>query len=372
MHYVNVSMSTWLSVQYLRAIAALAVVWYHSCLEWNKIADYAAPGWFDGRSGVDLFFVISGFIIWVTTHDAGQSPLRFWYRRVIRILPLYWLCTAGMVALLIMMPAVFDRPHLDVGHVVQSLLFIPHADPFRPHQTYPLLQVGWTLNYEMFFYALFGCCLLLRAQHRVMAVILLLGGLVTLGVMLPSEQPIWMVYTNPLLLEFMAGVVIGYIFTSSWRPDAAFGYGMVLLSVFAYAGLNHELLVDTSAARSLSFGVPAALLITGLTTIERASGMPGISWLHRLGDASYAIYLSHVFVLGGLRWIWGRSSSLIDLPPSAFITAAMLTSLAVGLLLHVVFERPLVRFLQRLWQRSTSRHDHTAPDPLHWRRVGMA
>jgi exopolysaccharide production protein ExoZ len=343
-------MSVWISIQYLRAAAALAVVWCHAYLELEKITAVQIPDWFNGRSGVDLFFVISGFIIWITTHDSGPSTLSFWYRRLIRILPLYWLCTLGMVVLLVVAPTLFDRPHLDLGHVIRSLLFIPHEDPLQPGEVYPLLQVGWTLNFEMFFYAVFGFCLLLQPAYRVLATVLLFGGLATIGTVLRSDHPILATYTDPLLLEFMAGVAIGYIFTSRWRPDAAFGYGLMMLAVLAYIGLNQGLTVEPIDWRVLCWGVPAALLIMGFTTVERASGVAKVPLLNLLGDASYAIYLSHPFTLGGLRWAFGNSTIAPDMPPAIFIGVAMLISLLVGLMLHLTVERPIIGWLRRWWR----------------------
>lgn len=357
-------MPAFLSVQYLRALAALAVVWYHAHLELQKIIPVDLPEWFRGSAGVDLFFVISGFIIWVTTHRSSQGAASFWYRRLVRVVPLYWVFTLLMVGLLLALPGMFERPHLDIGHVIQSLLFIPHFDPFRPTQTYPLLQVGWTLNYEMFFYLLFGLCLWLRPSRRVAVVMLVLGLLVTIGAVLDLEGALISTYTDPILLEFMAGVMIGYAVTNRWCPHLGFGCSLILLSVFAYVGLNQGLAVNPVEWRVLCWGVPAVLLVAGAVTVERARWMPKIAWLHLLGNASFALYLSHPFTLGAMRWGFDRLPPAVDLPSWSLIPAAMIGSVLVGLMVHLAMERPLIRLLRRQPERGGSEKAVSKPGPV--------
>ncbi|MGI9416948.1 MAG: acyltransferase family protein [Geminicoccaceae bacterium] len=346
-------MKVWLSIQYLRGCAALAVVWYHSHLQLEKISDLDPPAWFHGASGVDLFFVISGFIIWMTTDDDRSRTVGFWRRRAIRIVPLYWLCTLAMVILLVGAPSLFGRPHLDVWHVVQSLLFIPHYDPFQPGKTYPLLQVGWTLNFEMFFYASFGIALLLRPCWRAVAMAAWLGALVVTGAFVGPEHALFATYTDPLLLEFVAGMLIGYACRRLPRPPLTFGYSLVLLAVTAYIAMDQGLDVIHKDWRALCWGLPAALLVAGVVVIEQQVPVRRLAGLHHLGDASFAIYLSHPFTLGALGWAWSRLALETALPNAAFIVIAMLISAVGGMLLHLIFEKPLVERL-RFW--TLSRH----------------
>ncbi|MGI9484991.1 MAG: acyltransferase family protein [Geminicoccaceae bacterium] len=346
-------MTVWLSIQYLRGCAALAVVWFHSHLQLEKISDHGPPTWFHGESGVDLFFVISGFIIWIATDDDRSRPIAFWRRRAIRIVPLYWLCTLAMVVLLIGAPSLFGRSHLDVWHLVQSLLFIPHYDPFQPDQTFPLLQVGWTLNFEMFFYASFGIALLLRPRCRVVAMATWLGALVVTGAFLRPEHALLATYTDPLLLEFLAGMLIGYACKRLPRPPLTFGYGLVLLAVVAYVALKQGLEIIHTDWRTLCWGLPAALLVAGVVVIERQTHVRRLAGPHLLGDASFAIYLSHPFALGALGWVWSKLAFETALPDVAFIIIAMLISMAGGILLHLAFEKLLIEGL-RNW--TLSRH----------------
>lgn len=339
-------MKTWLSIQYLRAVAALAVVHLHAYVELQKSGDLSATSWFQGDLGVDLFFVISGFIIWMTTDNDRSRPMAFWWRRIVRVVPLYWLCTLALVVLLAVMPTLFNQSHLEFWHVVRSLLFIPHEDPFEPGMIFPILQVGWTLNYEMFFYACFGVALLLPARLRAIAVCAWLGALVTAGAIFKPENALLATYTNPLLLEFMAGMLIGYACKRLPSPPPIAGYGLVILALASYAVLNFGLDITPMDWRVLCWGLPAALLVAGLVIIERQTPVRHLTVPHLLGDASFAIYLSHPFTLGVLGWAWGRLELGSVFTADVFVVIAMLICALGGVLLHLLAERPLTALMR--------------------------
>src|SRR5271166_3045280 len=139
-----------LSIQTLRALAALAVVAYHA-LQWDR-------GGFDvGRAGVDVFFVISGFIMWRVTAGRDVPPRAFLWRRFTRVAPLYWLATLGVLAVALVWPAFLPEVRPGWRHLVLSLAFIPHLDPRG--LPFPTLPPGWTLDYEAVFYAIFAAAL---------------------------------------------------------------------------------------------------------------------------------------------------------------------------------------------------------------------
>ena len=127
----------------------------------NSKTIFADGFWLFGQAGVDIFFVISGFIMWVTTHDRPTTPLRFMTNRIVRIVPLYWLITLAVAAMAFAVPSLFRGVVLTPEHVIKSLLFIPHYYPGMPTRVWPLLLPGWTLNYEMVFYLVFAIALLL-------------------------------------------------------------------------------------------------------------------------------------------------------------------------------------------------------------------
>jgi exopolysaccharide production protein ExoZ len=172
------------SIHYLRALAAVAVVESH-----------ATRGLL-GQAGVDVFFVISGFIMWTIT-SRETAPRIFFQRRLIRIVPLYWTATLIMAF----------HQKVAVDAVVKSLYFIPFFG--EKGQIWPVLVPGWTLNYEMFFYVLVGATLLLPRRIQLACLIV---GLCSLSLSHPFvvwlRDPVLLTYTNPLVLEFLAGILI--------------------------------------------------------------------------------------------------------------------------------------------------------------------
>ncbi|KAK0341504.1 hypothetical protein LTR94_026084, partial [Friedmanniomyces endolithicus] len=189
----------YLGIQYARALAAIGVLGFHAAQRAG--IDFAA-----GARGVDLFFVISGFIMW-TIGARSQSVSAFLLARVKRIVPLYWLATAFMIfaALLGLFPTL--REQLTLPHIAASLFFWPHYAP-GSGQIWPVLVPGWTLNYEMFFYAVFALAICLPERLRVWAMTLTMVVLVVLGELVRPTSAWLVTYTNPLLLEFIAGIWI--------------------------------------------------------------------------------------------------------------------------------------------------------------------
>ena len=195
------------NIQNLRALAAYAVVAYHCLIRFLHPADPLGRSYLDLPSGgVDLFFVISGFVMVHTTRD-DETPAWFATKRIARIVPLYWLATFVVIALVVVRPWTFSGALLTPDSILASLFFVPHVD--ANGQAYPILGVGWTLNYEMMFYALFAMSLLLPRTYRLPGVIALIS-LVWLTANLSGDSLIAHVYANPILFEFAAGCVLAH------------------------------------------------------------------------------------------------------------------------------------------------------------------
>src|SRR5215831_4540480 len=143
-----------LGLQYVRGIAAMMVVYHHTGFQIFKAGGHVGlPLWQLGAAGVDLFFVTSGFIMWVTTQDAHVTPAEFCYRRIVRVAPLYWLATLFLLGVSLAAPQLLGTTKFDPGHAMESLLFVPVEHPIFAGEALPFIIQGWTLNYEMFFYA---------------------------------------------------------------------------------------------------------------------------------------------------------------------------------------------------------------------------
>lgn len=277
-----------ISVQALRALAAWMVVGVHFV---QLFFDFEAHNWLEdllvetGGVRVDIFFVISGFVIFLSTADKTLTPWRFMLMRVARIVPAYWFYTLLMMLLVATVPAMFPYENIEPGYVLMSLLFI--AAPSPPGvEVYPLLGVGWTLNFLMLFYVLFSFSLLVRQSYRLWVVAALLYLVCYIGPALGLASGF---YRNDIILDFLMGIAIGMLYrcglcrSGSWLPLL----GILVSSVAIYHGAN--------LPRSLEWGVPSAVLVISCVALEPY--FQGSRLLKMLGDCSYSVYLIHVPVL---------------------------------------------------------------------------
>ncbi|HVJ42080.1 MAG TPA: acyltransferase [Dongiaceae bacterium] len=314
------------SIQVMRAVAALAVLLFHQSL--LSI----------GYAGVDIFFVISGFIM--GSVGERERPGDFMAHRLIRIVPLYWAVTLGM-CLMAFVPGLFANFTFDGPSLLKSLFFIPYAQPNG--EIWPLVVPGWTLNYEMLFYLVFWLGLVARRPLIVTA--LLLGSLIFSGLIFHPQNAVWRSWSDPLLLEFVAGLVLSRL---DWLRGRAVGGGLLLLGVLGY-GLAAYIGGDTGAWRPIILGLPAFALVSGALALERANAWPNLRPLERIGDWSYSLYLLHGLAMKAVE------KPLASLPLAALswlaVPLGILASLALAYASYRFFERPVGRSLRHLLHR---------------------
>jgi exopolysaccharide production protein ExoZ len=322
--------SDFLSIQYLRGFAALGVVLYHA-------SQRAGPTFGAGAAGVDVFFVISGFIMWTISARRATGPADFLLRRAGRIVPLYWTVTLLVVGLDLLRPSTFPNMRLDPPQVIYSLLFLPHGNGMGVVP--PVIVPGWTLNYEAFFYVVFAFTLLLPAGRRAWALTSVLGGLCLLGLFLPRDR--WAAvdtYCNPLVLEFVAGAWLAKAAAAgrlggalaAWAAIAA---GLLILAVVAVTRADVGVW-----ARLPYWGLPALLIVWGALSLEGAGRVGGFPALKLLGDASYSIYLAHGLAVSLVfKLLEGRGYAA-----AAEIALAVPFAVAAGLACYALVERPLL------------------------------
>ena len=343
------------SIQALRGLAALAVVLIHVQPQLSHNGGPVLPWLNLGAGGVDLFFVISGFIIWSTSRSADLGPGAFLRRRAIRLVPLYWLLTAFVSFVAVMAPALLASTTFDLRHVVASFLFVPYTHPVL-HYTSPILVPGWSLNYEMFFYLLFAAGLSLR--NRMVTFCVVIGTLLTLvagGLLLHPSGAQTRAYSDPMMLEFGLGLAIGLVYTDR-RPArlglalVAIALGTALLFGLGAAG------VSDNANRLLVSGLPSALIVWGAVTAKRHGRDLASMPLVAIGDASYSIYLSQVIALplGGRLWhLAGLSFDGWRLP--VFMTYEVSMAIGVGFAVFRALERPMLSRLRERFERREPR-----------------
>ncbi len=352
----SVSSETLYSVQYLRAAAALAVVLYHiSAL--SQVTWGLDPERIDhvGAAGVDLFFVISGFVMAMIVARPGAFDGReFWIRRVARVVPAYWVITLVVFVLAWSMPSLFNSTTADLSTLLASLAFIAldHGDG----STAPLLVVGWTLNYEIFFYAVVALTAGLFGDRKLIGASAVLVCLIGLGQIFNPSSLTLAFYTDPILLEFVFGIVVYQVWnrTPQARPSLA------QLAIFLLGALLLIAQWERPAGelRMLFWGIPSmAVLYGGLGTLSLRSAL-----LARLGDWSYALYLTHVFVVTLYIKHVISAPSMAELPWQAhyliMTTCAVLSAAAY----HMIIETPLSRWtLRKLRRRSAAAAAPAAP-----------
>ena len=328
-------------IQYLRALAAIMVLVYHVVLHWIPAQKpYYAPL----AAGVDIFFVISGFVMWGVTAGRDGQSWAFIINRVRRIVPLYWLLTTLMLVVLVIYPEATRTSRFDLGHVISSYFFLPAIHPVKGTFE-PLMFPGWTLNYEMMFYLLFALALLGPIRWRLPLVLTPLIALVALGAIPHSPTSLIGFYSNSILLEFGMGVTLAWFVNSPAvdRLPRFVGVAMLLACPLAFA--LAALLPD--APRALAWGVPAALFVSGCVFNERARGTPRIPFLQLLGDASYSIYLSHVIILSAAFQAVHRLASAHGVAGEVAASVLIVTvAIAGGVAVYWFVERRLIQLFK--------------------------
>jgi len=352
---VNTLSGTILTVQALRALAALLVVLEHCIYLWNlRIAHYPEESrWMNGAAGVDIFFVISGFVMTVSLPALAKyaNPVQvFLRRRTTRIVPLYWLATALKLSLLVVAPGLAVRELLTVPNILGSFLFLFVRN--AQNEIAPVIVVGWTLNFEMFFYVIFSLAMLWKDRIFV----ILASVLAALAVLSFFSQPSWPTVTafaSPLLLEFLYGVGIARLAALQRMPGKMLSSLLLAMGFVAILALFPHLTNEPYQLlwRFIFWGVPAAAIVLGAVGLEKVIGPSLPRWLISLGDASYAIYLAQTFVLPVVGIALLRLGVKGYAALALSITVGLTLSAGAGEVVHRFIEKPILLFLKNRQQR---------------------
>lgn len=346
-------------LQVMRAVAALMVAVHHAMeVPRPGMGAAAPPDWLTtaGAAGVDIFFVISGFIMMAVSFPRGGAPIDPWSflrKRIARIYPFYWV-TLGIV-LVGWQVGLFNTlspNNRSVWDIARSLLLAP-SDTL-------VISVAWTLVHEMNFYLLFALMLWTRSALGcllgVTAFLLLqlaLGGNA-------SDPAVSLFLTRPIMLEFCFGLALGYVYFKGLLPRRipwALPAAALAFMTFAPMFIPHESTGGLDALdRVWAWGIPAAVLVAACVTWPIEDGPLNRTWM-LLGDASYAIYLLHPFVMLGYAKTLGAFRILLHMPQAPLILGATILSAVVGVAAHVAVERPISRAARRLllWERPRAR-----------------
>jgi exopolysaccharide production protein ExoZ len=319
-------------IQILRAVAAIGVVFTHSTLQYfiffhvpkSNLITKIARG---TGCGVDLFFVISGFIITYISRKTGINPFNFILKRIIRITPIYWFYTTLTLLVYVFSRELIRNNSVSASYIIDSYLFFPAARP-NDGVIHPVLGLGWTLNYEFFFYVIFSFALLFATQVRqyYMAAVFVL--LVIVGFLIPPNYISIHFWTDPIILEFVFGVILATIYIKNIRIAALWCYIIFAISIIFWFISTYYSGLPILKFRVIFWGIPS-LGVLSSTVLSSKNVSNADSVLKRLmvkiGDASYSLYLVHMFVIRVMTIFLLK----IHFRPMAAFTSITLTFLTV-------------------------------------------
>jgi peptidoglycan/LPS O-acetylase OafA/YrhL len=355
------------SVQALRGLAAMLVVIYHVT---GVQKDELIPGpWERGYAGVDMFFVISGFILTYITHTytrSLQTAWRFLYARATRVYPLWWIFASVLPLYFLMTYGSVVAPGQPAPasgegtYLAKSLLLWPQS-------TLPVLSVGWTLVHEVFFYLVFSLALLLRRPVLPFLLAVWAGLTLAGSWLLRTDSPVLDLVTSQLTLEFIAGAFVGLAIRQGliFLPRtllllgvAGLIAGMILFTREPMAGLP-------LMGRVAVYTLPCCAILYGSVALEQQRGLQVPGWSVALGNWSYALYLAHLIVMIGVQRLSRMAEGLLPQALHPYVIAAepglwgnLVFSLAVialsivtAALVHRYLESPLLDLTRKIIRR---------------------
>jgi exopolysaccharide production protein ExoZ len=338
------------SIQHLRALAALGVVVFHALGLMEPYFGVKLAHQQLGAAGVDLFFIISGFIMWVTAIARDESPARFAWKRVVRIVPLYWLVTTFVLAVVTLRPSLMNSASRDPLHFVASYFFVAWPHPTVAGRYWPPVIPGWTLNYEMLFYLVVALSLFLPRLRRIPFMVVVLAGLPVIG-SLWHQTGAAAFYTNPILFEFLYGVGLGFLFTKGVVQGRRVSIALMVAGalLFFTAGLRGD-----EANRAFWWALPLVLLVQGaLHAPALAQGAPR-AFSRLVGDASYSLYLTQFIVLPPTAKLLGGALKSVAQPWAgiAFVCGLLAAAIMAALASYYLVEKPILDFAHRARMRA--------------------
>lgn len=319
----------------LRGIAAALVVARHVAVHTASTGGTV----FDlGQFGVDIFFVLSGVVIYLTGRDLSWHV--FLRKRIARIVPLYWIVTLLAIAA----SAQGRHGPYWLSNAAASLLFVPAHDTAA--SIWPPVMTGWTLNYEMYFYAVCTVVLLAGLRRRFLVAV---AGVIAVGIAIglplvwaagTAVRPAALILLMPISAEFIAGMVLAALWERGLRSPVWLTIALLAaaLALLAFTPDMRTYQVD----RALLWGPSAAMIVWATMTSEERLPFRNWKWPLLLGDASYAIYIVHAAVLT-IAFVAVHHSP-IAVPVMVVASGTFALSILTGLFVHLTIEKRLTIF----------------------------
>jgi exopolysaccharide production protein ExoZ len=331
-------------IQCLRAIAALLVMWAHL----KFVGDFSEVPWIQtaaGGVGVDIFFVISGFVIPFSAAKLKFDYKSFAVNRFTRVVPYYYLLTIPLIVI-----SIYKGYDSNFNTLWNSFFFLPIFDfgrfenPYHPY--------GWTLCFELWFYVVFGILLALLKEKAIPALpIVFVIATIAIFITYNGDWKLPSVLFNPITLEFAAGVIL-YKFISNLRYAALalFLICAPLLFYFViktgYLGYHIEMLSDKSLGlrRAMIWGSASACLVGAFLAMDNVRAVSWPNWLIALGDASFSLYLIQPYALTFTK----KLSPILGLPGPVSGLFFVFSTVSLGVLFHYFVEKKLILFTRSI------------------------
>lgn len=372
------------SIQFLRAVAALLVVYEHSM----DVANRYGVSWQQkfyhldnfGCIGVDLFFVISGFIITYVAHkySGPDDGFHFLKKRFNRINPIYYIATLVCLVVYLIQAKIYNVPSFLytnrlIGSSVDALLIVPTSGYIKSFS--PLLIVGWTLSFEWLFYLIFFGLIYFNAKRKLILLPLSILLLVGIGQIVKPDDLRIQFITNPIMLEFILGVIICHIHIRFSRIPAWIGGALLIVGLasywllirFGYGNVWFYLDAITgkgSLNKFLLWGIPSGFIVAGCVFLEKNGHLAKL-FSNRLalllGDASYSIYLIHYIILNVLSIIYNTTNFFWQ--ADVMIWIQLLIATAISLRFYKLVEARLLNRLNRKKRTTTQENKTLAQQP---------
>jgi len=314
-------------IQVLRFFAAFVVLIYHSFRTFNpgELYGFTKIATNNFSFGVDIFFVISGFVIYISFHKRPKKPFHFLIDRVIRIAPLYWVFTFIVAFMTLADPSITPSTGFEIHNFANSLFFIPSPNPAGG--VMPILPVGWTLNYEVVFYSVFIACTIVNRKLIILNTSIILG----FFCLVSHVGYAYEFYSLPNMLEFSLGMILGFL-TLNTRILAYNGEKwplLIIIPVICFMCSPLEL------NNFIIYGIPSFIMIAILIKVEKGIRIP--KRISALGDYSYSLYLCHKPVLYFMVYLTHTYALDINI----LILISIISSIILSILTYNYIDKPL-------------------------------
>lgn len=340
----SASKQTYEGIQVLRVVAALLVVITHTTFYTHERLSADMPIWRTGAMGVDIFFIISGFVMMATAGSLINTPggwKIFASKRLIRIAPMYWLATSVKLISMLIIPSMVLHAELSPWTIISSYAFLPSTNIEGRFE--PLLGVGWTLIFEMFFYAVFTVGLFLRV-NVIAFTTMVMGTCFIISLFRTPEWNAATMYFSPIVLYFLIGMIL-FKLSKQLRPSAMIAIALIGIAICAIAFATLEFDVKSGAANFATVAISCLIVLVTIAIEPFVKGRLPAALLF-FGEASYVLYLFHPLIAPIVPEVLRRTYPAI--PPGACVAICVAVSLIAAAIIHVAIEKPVTARLRNL------------------------